>query len=316
MDPPIGEAPVFVGIDVSKNRLDVHVLPSGDAFAVGRDGAGLDELCLRLSALAPRLVVLEATGGFEVTVAAALAAAALPLAVVNPAQVRAFARAIGRLAKTDRLDAELIALFGERVRPEPRPVADAEAQQLGELVARRRQIVEMMGMEGNRRRQARHPKVLRGLAHTLAALQAALSELDQDIDDAVRHSDAWRETEDLLTSVPGIGRITARTLIAELPELGQLDRRRLAALVGVAPMNRDSGQMRGRRMIAGGRARVRNVLFMAALTAIRFNPAVKAIYQRLRRQGRPAKLALVAAMRKLLTILNAIIREGKTWQSA
>jgi transposase len=307
---------VFVGIDVSKNRLDVHVLPAGEAFAVGRDGAGLDDLCSRLSALAPRLIVLEATGGFEVTVAAALAAAALPLAVVNPAQVRAFARAIGRLAKTDRLDAELIALFGERIRPEPRPIADAEAQQFGELVARRRQIVEMMGMEGNRRRQARHPKVLRGLAHTLAALQAALSELDQDIDDAVRRSAAWRATEDLLTSVPGIGRITARTLIAELPELGQLDRRRLAALVGVAPMNRDSGQMRGRRMIAGGRTSVRNVLFMAALTAIRFNPPVKAIYQRLRLAGRPAKLALVAAMRKLLVILNAVIREGKAWQSA
>ena len=307
---------MFVGIDVSKDRLDVHIRPGGEAFAVARDGKGLDELCSRLTGLAPRLVVLEATGGFEVTVAAALAAAALPLAVVNPAQVRAFARAIGRLAKTDRLDAELIALFGERVQPQPRPIPDAEARQLGELVARRRQIVEMMGMEGNRRRQARHPKVLRGIEQTIAALQAALSDLDQDIDDAIRRSPAWRATEDLLTSVPGVGRITARTLIAELPELGQLDRRRLAALVGVAPINRDSGQMRGRRMIAGGRTTVRNVLFMAALTAIRFNPPVKAIYQRLRSQGRPAKLAIVAAMRKLLIILNAIIRESTAWQNA
>jgi transposase len=307
---------MFVGIDVSKDRLDVHVRPSGEAFAVARDGEGLDGLAAKLRALAPELVVLEATGGFEAVVAAAVAGAGLPLAVVNPAQVRAFARATGRLAKTDRLDAALIARFAEQVRPEPRPVASEQAQGLAELVARRRQVVEMIGMEANRRRQARSPKVLRGIERTLAALQTALTELDQEIDGQVRGSPAWRAAEDLLTSVPGVGPITARTLIAELPELGRITRRRVAALVGVAPVNRDSGASRGHRAIAGGRRGVRNVLHMAALTAIRRNPAVRAAYERLRGRGTPAKAALVAAMRKLLTILNAVLRDRRPWQTA
>jgi len=306
---------MFVGIDVSKDRLDVHLRPSAERFAVARDGGGLEQLVARLVAAGPALVVLEATGGFEITVAAALAAAGLPLAVVNPAQIRAFARAIGRLAKTDRLDAELIARFAEQVRPEPRPVLDQQAQVLAELVARRRQIVEMIGMESNRRRQARSAKVVRGIERTLAALQAALAELDQEIDGQVRGSPAWRAAEDLLTSVPGIGKITARTLIAELPELGRLDRRRIAALVGVAPVNRDSGAWRGHRAIAGGRSAVRKVLYMAALTATSWNPAIRTLYRRLRARGRPAKAALVAAMRKLLTILNAIMRDRRPWQS-
>jgi transposase len=307
---------MFVGIDVSKDQLDVHLRPAAEAFTVARDGQGLEQLVARLVAAGPELVVLEATGGFEITVAAALAAAGLPLAVVNPAQIRAFARAIGRLAKTDRLDAELIARFAEQVRPEPRPVLDAQARTLAELVARRRQIVEMIGMESNRRRQARSAKVLRGLERTLAALQAALAELDQEIDGQVRGSPAWRAAEDLLTSVPGIGKITARTLIAELPELGRLDRRRIAALVGVAPVNRDSGAWRGHRAIAGGRATVRTTLYMAALSATSWNPALRALYLRLRQRGRPAKSALVAAMRKLLTILNAIMRDRRPWQTA
>jgi len=307
---------MFVGIDVSKDRLDVHLRPSGASFAVARDGQGIAELVERLGGRGPGLVVLEATGGFEITVAAGLAAAGLPLAVVNPAQIRAFARALGRLAKTDRLDAELIARFAEQVRPEPRPVLGAQAQILAELVARRRQIVEMIGMESNRRRQARSAKVLRGIERTLAALQAALAEVDQEIDGQVRASPAWRAAEDLLTSVPGIGKITARTLIAELPELGRLDRRRIAALVGVAPVNRDSGCSRGHRAIAGGRSAVRNALYMAALTATSWNPAIRTLYLRLRARGRPAKAALVAAMRKLLTILNAIIRDARPWQSA
>jgi transposase len=307
---------MFVGIDVSKDRLDVHVRPSGEAFAVARDGEGLDGLAAKLRALAPELVVLEATGGFEAVVAAAVAGAGLPLAVVNPAQVRAFARATGRLAKTDRLDAALIARFAEQVRPEPRPVASEQAQGLAELVARRRQVVEMIGMEANRRRQARSPKVLRGIERTLAALQTALTELDQEIDGQVRGSPAWRAAEDLLTSVPGVGPITARTLIAELPELGRITRRRVAALVGVAPVNRDSGASRGHRAIAGGRRGVRNVLHMAALTAIRRNPAVRAAYERLRGRGTPAKAAFVAAMRKLLTILNAVLRDRRPWQTA
>jgi transposase len=307
---------MFVGIDISKDRLDVHLRPSGESFFVPRDGQGIAELAERLGARGPGLVVLEATGGFEITVAAGLAGARLPLAVVNPAQIRAFARAIGRLAKTDRLDAELIARFAEQVRPEPRPVQGEQAQTLAELVARRRQIVEMIGMESNRRRQARSAKVVRGIERTLAALQAALAELDQEIDGQVRGSPAWRAAEDLLTSVPGIGKITARTLIAELPELGRLDRRRIAALVGVAPLNRDSGSWRGRRAIAGGRSAVRNVLYMAALTATSWNPAIRSLYLRLRQRGRPAKAALVAAMRKLLTILNAIMRDHRPWQTA
>ena len=307
---------MFAGIDVSKDRLDVHLRPSAESFVVARDGPGLEQLVARLRAAGPELVVLEATGGFEITVAAAVAAASLPLAVVNPAQIRAFARAIGRLAKTDRLDAELIARFAEQVRPEPRPVLDQQTQILAELVARRRQIVEMIGMESNRRRQARSAKVVRGIERTLAALQAALAELDQEIDGQVRGSPAWRAAEDLLTSVPGIGKITARTLIAELPELGRLDRRRIAALVGVAPVNRDSGAWRGHRAIAGGRSAVRHTLYMAALSATSWNPAVRALYLRLRGRGRPAKTALVAAMPKLLTILNAIMRDRRPWQTA
>jgi transposase len=306
---------MFVGIDVSKDRLDVHLRPSAETFQVARDGQGLEQLMARLTTVAPELVVLEATGGFEITVAAAIAAAGLPLAVVNPAQIRAFARALGRLAKTDRLDAELIARFAEQVRPEPRPVLGVQAQILAELVARRRQIVEMIGMESNRRRQARSAKVVRGIERTLAALQAALAELDQEIDGQVRGSPAWRAAEDLLTSVPGIGKITARTLIAELPELGRLDRRRIAALVGVAPLNRDSGHSRGHRAIAGGRSAVRHALYMAALTATSWNPAIRTLYLRLRDRGRPAKAALVAAMRKLLTILNAIMRDRPPWQT-
>jgi transposase len=313
MDQHSAVGPVFVGIDVAKDRLDVHLLPSGEAFAVPRDHAGLERLVARLGQVAPRLVVLEATGGFEITVAAALSSAKLPLAVVNPRQVRDFARALGRLAKTDALDAQVIALFAERIRPEPRPLADAQAQRLAELIARRRQIVEMIGAESNRRRQARDPQLQRDLDRHLAWLHHALARIERDLDDTIRGSPAWRVTEDLLASAPGIGPVTARTLIAELPELGRLDRRRIAALVGVAPMNRDSGTFRGRRMVAGGRSSVRKVLFMATLTAVRFNPPVRRLYQRLTQAGRPAKLALTACMRKLLVTLNAMVRDGRRW---
>ena len=312
--PPPG--PVFAGIDVSKDRLDVHLRPSGQGFAVPRDGPGLERLAAELRSLSPALVVLEATGGFEVTVAAALAGAGLPLAVVNPRQIRDFARATGRLAKTDRLDAEAIALFAERVRPEARPVAGAEAQGLAELVARRRQIAEMIGMEANRRRQARSASVARTIAATLRVLEAQLADLDRDIDGAVRASPVWRDADDLLRSVPGIGPVASRTLIAEMPELGRLDRRGAAALVGVAPVNRDSGRMRGHRAIAGGRTAVRNVLFMATLSAIRWNPVLKAHYAQLTARGRPKMVAIVACMRRLLAILNAILRTGRPWQTA
>jgi transposase len=307
-------APNFVGIDVSKDRLDVHVLPAGQAFTAQRDGHGVEQLVSDLSQLAPALIVLEATGGFEVTVAAALAGANLPIAVVNPRQVRDFARATGRLAKTDALDAQVIALFAERIRPHARPLADADSQALADLVARRRQVVGMIGMETNRLHQARHPRVQRMLRATLKTLTDQLAELDGDIDDTIKRSSVWRAADNLLTSVPGIGDVTAHTLIADLPELGQLDRRRIAALVGVAPINRDSGQMRGQRTIAGGRADVRSALYMATLAAIRWNPVISQHYRSLVERGRPKKIALVACMRRLLGILNAIMRTKTPWQ--
>ena len=312
----LSPAPLYVGVDVSKDRLDVHVRPSGQVFAVSRDDAGVEQLVDRLRTLVPSLIVLEATGGFEITVAAALAGAGLPLAVVNPRQIRDFARATGRLAKTDALDAQIIALFAERVRPEPRPISDADSLILAELAARRRQIVEMIGMESNRQRQARDPRVRSSIEATLKILAAQLSGLDGDIDGTVKGSPVWRAIDDLLTSVPGVGEITARTLIAGLPELGKLDRRRIASLVGVAPVNRDSGKMRGRRSVTGGRGDVRSVLFMATLVATRWNPVIRQHYLALVARGRPKKVALVACMRRLLTILNAMVRTNTPWRAA
>jgi transposase len=306
----------FVGIDVAKDRLDVHLRPSGEAFAVARDGEGVARLVERLRVLAPQLVVMEATGGYETIVASAVAAAQLPLAVVNPRQIREFARATGKLAKTDRLDAAAIAHFAEAVRPPARPIADAQALMLGELVARRRQVVEMMVAERNRRRMATQRRVLKAIERHLAVLQAELSELEGDIDGAIRNTPAWQQEADLLKSVPGIGPVTLRTLIADLPELGQLTRRKIAALVGVAPINRDSGTMRGRRAIAGGRASVRATLFMATLVASRANPVIAAYYNKLRAAGKTGKQALTACMRKLIVILNAILRDQKPWQIA
>ncbi|HEY1797339.1 MAG TPA: IS110 family transposase [Stellaceae bacterium] len=306
----------FVGIDVAKDRLDVHLRPSGEAFAVARDGEGLVGLVERLQALVPRLIVMEATGGYETIVASALAAARLPLAVVNPRQIRDFARATGKLAKTDRLDAAAIAHFAEAVQPPIRPIADAQALALGELVARRRQVIEMMVAERNRRRMATQRRVTKAIDRHLVLLQAELSELEADIDGAIRNTPAWQEEADLLNSVPGIGPVTRRTLIAELPELGHLTRRKIAALVGLAPLNRDSGTMRGRRTIAGGRAPVRATLFMATLVASRRNPVIARYYQKLRAAGKTAKQALTACMRKLIVILNAIMRDRKPWQIA
>jgi transposase len=305
----------YVGIDVAKDRLDVHVRPGGEAFAVARDGEGLAALTERLLALAPRLVVLEATGGFETVVAAAVAGAELPLAVVNPRQIRSFAKALGRLAKTDALDAEVIAMFGEAIRPEPRPLPSAEAQALGEMVARRRQVIDMIVAETNRRRHLTQRRLVKGIDRHLQALQKELTTLDHDIDDDIRGSPAWREKEDLLTSTPGVANKTARTLIADLPELGTLTRRKISALVGYAPMNCDSGTMRGKRHIAGGRRSVRCALYMATLAAIRCNPVIRPFYNRLRAAGKPAKLALAAAAHKLLIILNAMIRDKTTWQN-
>jgi len=305
----------YVGIDVSKDRLDVHMVPSGEAFAVARDGEGLGALVAHLAASPCATVAVEATGGFETVVAASLGAAGLPVVVVNPRQVRAFAAALGLRAKTDPIDATVIARFAAATKPEIRALPDEETQRLADLVARRRQIIDMIVAERQRQKRATK-RTAKSIVRLLAALQKELSNIDQDIDDSVRGSPAWREKEDLLRSVPGIGDVTARTLIAELPELGRLDRREIAALAGLAPWTRQSGQWRGKSFIGGGRASVRSRLFMAAMVASRHNPALKAFHQRLLAAGKPKMVAIVAVARKLLTILNAILRDQTPWQLA
>ena len=307
---------MFIGIDVAKDRLDVHVRPAGEAFSVPRDDEGVASLAKRWAKDRPILIVLEATGGFETIVAAGLAAVGLPVAVVNPRQIRDFARATARLAKTDALDAAVIAHFAEAVRPVARPLADPQTRVLGELMARRRQLLEMIGAEGNRRRQLTAKRPLKSVDRVLAILKAQLVEIDHDIDSSIRRTPAWREAENLLTSMPAIGPKIAHTLIAELPELGTLDRHQAAALVGVAPFNRDSGTLRGRRTIAGGRPVVRAALYMAILVTIRRNLPLARTYHRLRAAGKPAKVAIVACMRKLVTILNAILRDKTPWLTA
>jgi len=301
------------GIDVSKDRLDVAVRPSGERFVVARNGAGLDDLVGRLKILKPYLVVLEATGGFETVVVAALAAAGLPVAVANPAQVRAFAKAIGQRAKTDPIDAGVIAHFGEATGVTPRPLRDQATQQLADLVARRRQIVEMIGAERQREKRA-NSRIKKSIARLVKALERELSSVDTDIDDAVRGSPAWREKEDLLSSVPSVGPTISRTLIAELPELGTLGGKQIVALVGLAPFTRQSGQWRGKSFIGGGRTSVRKVLFMGAMVGLRHNPVLKAFFERLIAAGKPKKVAIIAVARKLLTILNAILRDGRPWR--
>jgi len=301
------------GIDVSKDRLDVAVRPSGERFVVARNGAGLDDLVGRLKILKPYLVVLEATGGFETVVVAALAAAGLPVAVANPAQVRAFAKAIGQRAKTDPIDAGVIAHFGEATGVTPRPLCDQATQQLADLVARRRQIVEMIGAERQREKRA-NSRIKKSIARLVKALERELSSVDTDIDDAVRGSPAWREKEDLLSSVPSVGPTISRTLIAELPELGTLGGKQIVALVGLAPFTRQSGQWRGKSFIGGGRTSVRKVLFMGAMVGLRHNPVLKAFFERLIAAGKPKKVAIIAVARKLLTILNAILRDGRPWR--
>jgi transposase len=305
---------IFVGIDVSKYRLDVYLRPLDEAFHVPRDVKGLEALARRFTSLPVALVVLEATGGFEASVAAALAAAGLPLCIVNPRQIRDFARAMGRLAKTDTLDAEVIALFAERIRQPVRPLPEPERSHFAELVSRRRQIIGMINMETNRRDQAVDKQLSRRLSRHIAFLEKELVELDGDIGQTIKVSPVWCETEALLKSVPGVGDVTARTLLAQLPELGTIGRHQLAALVGIAPINRDSGLMRGRRSIAGGRTSVRGVLYMAALTAIRRGSPFRPFYERLTGRGRPRKVALVAVMRKLLVTLNAIVRDRTPWR--
>jgi transposase len=306
--------PIVIGIDVSKDRLDVAIHPSGEHFAVSRDTPGLEALVCRLTPLAPAAIGVEATGGYETVVAAHLATAGLPVLVVNPAQVRHFAQALGQRAKTDPIDAGVIARFVEATRPEPRPLPDEATRRLADLLARRSQIIEMMVAERQRQKRLIEKRIQRSIARLLAALQKELSALETDIDDAVRGSPVWREKEELLASVPGVGKIIARTLIAELPELGRLDRRRIAALAGLAPWTRQSGQWKGKSFIGGGRSTVRAALFLGAMTAARHNPVLKAFRDRLVAAGKPKLVAIIATARKLLTILNAIVREGKPWQ--
>ena len=307
---------ITVGIDVSKDRLDIAVRPSGEVFAVERNAAGLEQLTTRLRGLAPQVIALEATGGFETIAAAALAAARLPVVVVNPAQIRAFAKAIGQRAKTDPIDAATIAHFAEATKPEPRPLPDEETRLLGDLVARRRQIIEMIGAERQREQRVTVPRLRRSITRLIKALEKELASLNTDIDDAVRGSPAWREKENLLSSVPGVGPVISSTLIAELPELGQLGRREIAALAGLAPFTRQSGKWRGKSFIGGGRTAVRTALFMGAFVAKRYNPVLKAFFDRLVAAGKPKMVALIAVARKLLTILNAIIRDHRPWQTA
>jgi transposase len=304
----------FAGIDVSKDHLDLAVLPSGPARRFTNDEAGRAALVAVLRPLAPALVVLEATGGLQAALAAALGVAGLPTAVVNPRQVRDFARALGRLAKTDALDADTLALFAERVRPEPRPLPDQAAAALDALLTRRRQLIEMRVAESNRLAAAPTPEVSRNLKKHIAWLDRQVQHLDSELDAAIQASPLWRARDDLLQSVPGVGPGLSRTLLAELPELGALNRQQIASLAGLAPRNRDSGRLRGRRSIGGGRAGVRSALYMASLSAARYNPELRAFYRRLRAAGKLAKVGLVAVARKLLTILNAMIRDHRRWQ--
>ncbi len=308
---------VYVGVDVSKARLDLASRPTGDRFDVANDPAGIDSLVDRLRAARPALVVLEATGGLERPVAAALTAAAIPVAVVNPRQARDFARATGRLAKTDKIDAEILARFGEAVRPRPRAIPDEEAQEFAAILARRRQIVEMLTAEKNHSDATLSKPLKKRIGAHIRWLERELSRTDDDLDRTIQASATWRENERLLRGVPGVGPVLARTVLAELPELGsgELSPKQLAALVGVAPLNRDSGTLRGRRTIWGGRERVRAVLYMEALVATRHNPHLKEFYERLLAAGKPKKVALVACMRKLLTILNAILKNRTPWRS-
>jgi transposase len=307
---------IYVGIDVSKDRLDVHVRPSGEAFAVARNGKGLNELIERLHSVGATLIAVEATGGFETIVAAAVAGAHLPLAVINPAQIRHFAQAVGKRAKTDPIDAAVIAHFAEAVKPEPRELPDEAARLLAELVGRRAQLIEMLVAERQRDRRASAGRVRKSLARHIAALEKELPEIDRDIDTMVRGSPVWRGKEELLITFPGVAHTIARSVLADLPELGRLTRREIASLVGYAPFTRQSGQWKGKSMIAGGRPSVRSAIFMAALSAIRCNPIMRAFYQRLLARGKAKMVALVAVARKVLTILNAMLRDKQQWQHA
>jgi transposase len=303
---------VFVGIDVAQATLEVAVRPTGEAWQVANDELAFGDLVARLRELKPSLIVLEATGGIHLPVVAALAAAKLPVVALNPRQVRDFAKATGKLAKTDRIDAQVLAHFAEAVRPEVRPLPDAATQELAVLVARRRQLMEMRIAEQNRSRGA--PARIRSqIREHVEWLNRQIDELDRDIGQRVRSSTAWRERDDLLRSTPGVGPVLSATLLGDLPELGTASHKQIAALVGLAPLNQDSGKKRGKRVIWGGRATVRAALYMATLVAVRRNPTIRIFYERLLALHKPKKLALTACMHKLLTILNAMVKRQARW---
>lgn len=306
------ESSEYAGIDVSKDRLDVAVTGEADGWSVANTESGILELVERLVECAPTLIVLEATGGFEFPAAAGLAAAGLPVTIVNPRQVRDFAKATGQLAKTDAIDAQVLALFAERVRPPIRPLPDEAARALDAVIARRRQVLDMLTAEKNRLGFAIAP-VQGDIRKHIKWLERQLAKVDQDLDTMIRKSPVWSAKSNLLRDVPGVGPNLARTLIAELPELGRLNHKEIAALVGVAPLSRDSGKWRGKRMIWGGRAPVRSALYMSIWSASKWNPVISVFYRRLRDAGKPPKVAQTACMRKLLTILNAMVRDGRKW---
>lgn len=305
----------FVGIDVCKARLEVGLLPEGETWQVPNDEGGIGELIARLGALSPALVVLEATGGLEAPAAGAMAAAGLPVVVVNPRQVRDFAKALGRLAKADAIDALVLARFGQAVRPEPRPLKEGQAQELEALLTRRRQLVEMLTAEKNRLGVAIRKRVRTDIQRHISWLERRLKEVDSDLETSIKNTPLWRDKDAIIRSVPGAGRVLSVTLLAELPELGELNRRQIAALAGLAPFNCDSGSFRGQRRIWGGRAKVRKVLYMATVAALRCNPVIKAFHRRLLDAGKKPKVAITACMRKLLTILNTMIHNRTLWNA-
>jgi transposase len=304
----------FIGIDISKEQLDVYVLPRAVHFSCKNDSSGIESLVSRLQGEDPAVIIMEASGGHEITVAAELGAAGLPLAIVNPRQVRDFARGIGKLAKTDAIDAFVLARFGETNRPEPQAIPTAEQKQIKELVTRRRQLVGLRASEKQRRHSARSTRVQQSIRTVMATIERELEDIDRDIDDLIRNSPVWREREQLLRTFKGVGPVTARIVVAKLPELGKIDRQEISCLVGLAPLNKDSGKMRGKRMISGGRKEVRDALYMAAVSAIKHNKLIKPFYERLIKAGKAYKVAMVACMRKILVILNAMVRKNQPFQ--
>ncbi len=304
----------FVGIDVAKGSLEVAVRPDDNRWTVSNDEEGISDLVDGLRKLKPTLVVLEATGGLEIPLVAVLGHAKLPVVVVNPRQIRDFAKATGRLAKTDAIDADVIAHFGEAVRPKVRPLKDAEAQELADLLARRRQLVDMLTAEKNRLNTARK-QIRKDIQAHITWLEKRLKDVNAALSKAIKQTPAWRQKDAILQSTPGVGPVLSVTLLAGLPELGSLNRREVAHLVGVAPLNRDSGQYQGKRSVWGGRAEVRSVLYMGTLAAVRCNPVIRSFYQRLTGAGKEHKVALTACMRKLLVILNTMVKTGAAWRS-